>query len=624
MKKDSPLVSVIVPTFNAEQHIRQCLDSLQSQTLKDVEFLCIDDGSKDASLNVLEEYAAKDNRFKVMHQENQGAAVARNAGLELASGDWIAFMDPDDFYPSDDTLQVMYESAVRNNVAICGGSVLTINQTGEVQEGNYEGEMAGYQFKKDGILSYADYQFDYGFWRFLYKRELIEKHHLRFPLLRRFQDPPFMVRAFSLAGSFYALKRPTYTYRDGNGWAKMKWEEDNYIKARHMLQGMSEVCSVAESQNLEKLRLRRLLNLFEGAGEVFQRASVLEAIKEEYISVIQRHAPLVTVVVPVYNDEKYVVECLDSILSQTYMHIEIICVNDGSTDNSLSVLEQYAAEKSNAFFNIKIVSQENGGLSAARNAGMDHATGKYIYFLDSDDKLNQTYAILRMVLFAEEHQLDQIIFTCELFSEEQSPELQSVMEKKYEYLSVYAPLNYWILPGMELFSQLEKNGKFFATQQMRFYRLQSLTDHNLRYPDGLLHEDNYMAPASLRFAKKAVIIDERFLARRIHVNSITINTGDKSKRLLGLWGVVRLLCEDKRLWDAPENFTEMLKKFIHERLWEMYWLAKDSHAEEAFAPKMFVLSCCGDIPRLETDDTEEEQEEEETFFTKVRHLFRKQ
>ena len=619
MEKGSPLVSIIVPTYNAEEYLRQCLDSLRTQTLKDIEILCVDDGSTDASLKTLEEYAAIDNRFKVTHQENQGAAVARNAGLELASGDWIAFMDPDDYYPSDDTLQVMYESAVRNNVFICGGSVLTINEAGEVQKRNYGGEMAGYLFKKDGILSYVDYQFDYGFWRFIYKRELIEKHHLRFPLLRRFQDPPFMVRAFSCAGSFYALKRPTYTYRDGNGWCRVNWETDNCIKARHMLLGMSEICQLAEDYKLEGLRLRRLRNLFEGAGEVFQKDSVLNAIKDEYVSVIKRHAPLVTIVVPVYNDEKYVTECLDSILSQTYKNIEIVCVNDGSTDNSLSILQRYATEKSNAFFNIKIINQENGGLSMARNAGMDHATGKYIYFLDSDDKLNQDCAILRLVLLAEEHQLDQIIFTCELFSEEQSPELQRIMEKKYEYLSVYAPLNYRFLPGMELFSQLEKNGKFFATQQMRFYRLRSLTDHNLRYPDGLLHEDNYMAPVSLRFAEKAVIIDERFLARRIHVNSITTNAGDKSKRLLGLWGVVRLLCEDRRLWDAPVDFVEMLQKFIHERLWEMYWLAKDSHAEEAFAQKMFILSCVGNIPSMESVKLQKD-----TFFTKVLHLCRKE
>lgn len=595
MKKEKPIVSIIVPTYNAEQYLRQCLDSLRKQTLTDIEILCIDDGSKDASGKILDEYAALDKRLKVVHQENQGVAVARNVGLDLASGDWIAFMDPDDLYPDSETLQVMHKEAVLHNVAICGGSVLAVSTEGKVLKNRSTGENTGYAFRKDGLVSYKDYQFDYGFWRFIYKRELIEKHHIRFPLLRRFQDPPFMVQAFSLAGTFYALERPTYTYRDGNGWAKIKWEEHDYQKARHMLRGMSEVCNIAERRNYETLRLRRLRNLFEGAGEVFQREPVIKAIGNEYASVIKEHSPLVTVVIPVYNDEKYVGECLDSILAQSYKNIEVVCVNDGSTDNSPSLLEQYA-QKSDAFFDIRIVNQENRGLSAARNAGMKQAKGKYIYFLDSDDKLNQENAILKMVLLAEEHHLDQLIFTCELFSDTQGEGLQDVMNRKYQYFAVDRPLVYRLLPGTELFSQLVGHDKFFATQQTRFYRLGSLTGHHLSYPEGLLHEDNYMAPVSLRFAERAMIIDNRLLARRIHVDSITTNAGDKSKRFEGLWGVIMLLCQDKRLWDAPADFCDMLRKFIHERLWELFWLARDSHAEEVFPQKMFVLSCIGNIP----------------------------
>ena len=593
MRRDNPLVSVIVPTYNVERHIKKCLKSLQRQTLKEVEFLCIDDGSEDSSGRILDKYAAVDGRFKVVHQKNMGAAGARNRGLDMATGEWVAFMDPDDFYPKSDTLQVMYDNAVRHNVKICGGSLLTINSRGWVKHRKYEGDIAGYQFRQDGLMSFRDYQFDYGYWRFLYKRDLIEEHHLRFPLVRMFEDPPFMTKAFALAGTFYALSRPTYAYRDGNGWARTNWAADNYAKARHMLSGMSEVFRIAEEQNLEKLRLRRLRNLFVGAGEVLQRDSVLAGVKEEYASVIKKHAPLVTVVVPVYNDEKYVGECLDSILAQTYRHIEVICVNDGSTDNSPAILEQYA-KRSDAFIDIQVVSQENGGLSAARNAGMKRATGKYIYFLDSDDMLNYKHAILDMVLLAEEHRLDQLIFTCKIFSDQKSRDLKRRRKDEEEYHSVYEPLKDIVLPGTELFSRLENADKFYATQQMRFYRLRSLTDYGLRYPEGLLHEDNYMAPVSLRFAERTMIVGQRFLARRIRAGSIVTSTGDKSKRFAGLWGVVQLLCQDKRLWDAPEDFQNMLRKFIRKRIGDMFWLAGESHDEALFAKKMLVLSCCRD------------------------------
>ncbi len=92
----------------------------------------------------------------------------------------------------------------------------------------------------------------------------------------------------------------------------------------------------------------------------------------------------ISVIVPVYNVEKYLKECLDSIINQTLSDIEIICVNDGSTDNSLKILEEYALKDKR----IKIINKENGGLSSARNAGLDVAKGKYLHFVDSDDYLD--------------------------------------------------------------------------------------------------------------------------------------------------------------------------------------------------------------------------------------------
>ncbi|MBO7119160.1 MAG: glycosyltransferase [Bacteroidaceae bacterium] len=590
MNNSIPLVSVIVPTYNVDRYIKKCLNSLMSQTLKELEFLCVDDGSTDASGRILDDYAAKDSRFKVVHQENQGAAAARNVGLNMATGEWVAFMDPDDFYPTDDTLQVMYENAIRHDVKICGGSMTIINRRGRVVKRKHIGDYEGYNFAKDGMMSFKDYQFDYGYTRFIYNRNFIEEHHLRFPLVRQFEDPPFFVRALSLAGSFYKLHRPTYTYLGGNGWEKTDWLANNYQKARDMLSGMAQVCEIAETNNLEKLRLRRLRFLYYGAGEIFQREEVLAGIKGDYARVLKQHTPLVSVVVPVYNDEKYIGECLDSILTQSYRNIEIICVNDGSTDNSPSILKQYA-QKSDDFFSIKIVDRENGGLSAARNSGMNCATGKYIYFLDSDDMLNYDNAILEMVLLAEENRLDQLIFACRLFSDGKGGELARRVKAEEEYHRVYPPLKDTVLSGTELFTELERNGRFFATQQTRFYLLSSLTNYNLSYPEGLLHEDNYMAPLSLRFAERAMIVGQPFLARRIRAGSIVTKTGDMSKRFKGVWGIVQMLCQDKRLWDAPEDFKDMLRKYIHERIEDMYWLAQDTHDETLFAQKMFALSC---------------------------------
>lgn len=94
-------VSVILPVYNVSDYLRQCMDSIVGQTLKDIEIICVDDGSTDDSLAILKEYEAKDQRVKVIQQANAGAGAARNKGLEIATGEYLSFLDSDDFFEPD-------------------------------------------------------------------------------------------------------------------------------------------------------------------------------------------------------------------------------------------------------------------------------------------------------------------------------------------------------------------------------------------------------------------------------------------------------------------------------------------------------------------------------------------
>ena len=89
-------VSVILPVYNVSEYLRQCMDSIVGQTLKDIEIICVDDGSTDDSLEILKEYEAKDKRVKVIEQKNAGAGAARNNGLAIATGEYLSFLDSDD------------------------------------------------------------------------------------------------------------------------------------------------------------------------------------------------------------------------------------------------------------------------------------------------------------------------------------------------------------------------------------------------------------------------------------------------------------------------------------------------------------------------------------------------
>ncbi len=119
--KQEPLVSIIVPVWNVEPYIRQCLDSILAQTHRNLEIILVDDGSPDGCPAICDEYAAMDERIKVIHKENGGVAQARNRGLRAASGEWIAWVDPDDWV-SAHFIQYMLDNALQYNadIVICG------------------------------------------------------------------------------------------------------------------------------------------------------------------------------------------------------------------------------------------------------------------------------------------------------------------------------------------------------------------------------------------------------------------------------------------------------------------------------------------------------------------------
>ena len=245
-----PKISVIMPVYNSEQYLAESLNSFMAQTLQDIEIICVDDGSEDSSLMILKEYHEKDKRIKVLSQINQGAGPARNKGMLIAQGEYICFLDSDDFYPNSDTLEKLYIKAIQNKALICGGSFSDFTVSGELNT-NYDQEMFwGYTFKEEGWIEYRDYQFDYGYHRFLYDRDMLIQYNIFFPCLRRFQDPPFFVQAMVQAGRFYAIPEVTYRYRSVDKTVLIQTSKE---KTRDLLLGLSMNLEFAQKNNLQRL-----------------------------------------------------------------------------------------------------------------------------------------------------------------------------------------------------------------------------------------------------------------------------------------------------------------------------------------------------------------------------------
>lgn len=239
-------VSIIVPVYNKEKYLKECIDSILGQSLREIEVVCIDDGSTDGSMAVLEQYAGADRRVKAASQENAGVSAARNRGIDMAEGEFLMFMDPDDYYPSADIVEDLYAAAKRENAAICGGSFSECHEGGI--RTRWTGIYEDYTFGEDRMTAFAEYQFDYGFHRFLYSAELIKSNSIYFPGYIRFQDPPFMVRAMLAAGRFYAMKKTTYCYRWGH--QELEWHNR---RVNDLVRGISDNVQAACSNGLPKL-----------------------------------------------------------------------------------------------------------------------------------------------------------------------------------------------------------------------------------------------------------------------------------------------------------------------------------------------------------------------------------
>ena len=247
-------ISIIIPIFNDENYLSLCLNSVISQSLKNIEILCIDDGSTDNSLKILKTYQKIDKRIIIVQQKNQGSGKARNIGINMSKGKYIAFMDSDDKYPNTNILEFMYKNANKNNAFICGGGMKPfIISNNIIKLLDYNNDI----FHNNGFMNYSDYQDDFFYQRFIYNKNFIIKNRLYFPNYLRYQDPPFFIKAMGLAKKFYALTNTTYLKRANN---KKIWNKRKIID---IFKGIKECLILSEKMNLSKLYCKTLNRLKE-------------------------------------------------------------------------------------------------------------------------------------------------------------------------------------------------------------------------------------------------------------------------------------------------------------------------------------------------------------------------
>lgn len=522
-------VSIIVPVYNVEPYLRQCLDSILGQTFTNFEVLLVNDGSPDSSGDICREYVEKDSRFHYFEKENGGLSDARNYGIERAQGEYLTFIDSDDFVNEKHLENLFLASRLTNADITIGGFSRFENGTFWLYQDYFSSDSL-VSFTSAQAIQHLDSMFDVPFlnfstaWGKLFKRELFSE--LRFPYGKYAEDQFIIWKLYLKARSIYTFNVDSYVYRINNtGMSSVfSLKHLDYIDAlEERIKFTKDIdgIDIGLSFNMYRYVLKRNLDQLEEhqfldeASQIRRKLELAE--REEYpflfegsYSNMGGSEELVSIIVPVYNVENYLRMCLDSIEHQTYSNIEVLLINDGSPDSSGEICQEYVARDSR----FQYFEKENGGLSDARNYGIERSSGKYLTFIDSDDWVEPTY-IDDMYQAALKNDSEIVVSNYTLFDVKENHYLIHVWDDYYEE-------NY---EGKELINQLplleRRDFSFTTSWGILFSR--SLFD-NIKFPKGKLIEDSRTNYKLFAKSSRSTYINKSLYMYRIGREESIINT----------------------------------------------------------------------------------------------------
>lgn len=246
-----PTISIIVPVYNAEKHLRRCIDSILAQTFQDFELILVDDGSTDGSPKICDDYAKRDSRIKVFHKENGGVSAARNIGLEKANGHWIMFVDSDDTIPKD-ALERLYREGHAKDVDLVMAGYKKIDQEGTLSFSN-EKHLRVLSTKSDLLLQMfcpTEYPYWGYVWSKLFRREIVSHNQIKFDEQIFFnEDRLFCVEYIcNMRGDGRMLLESCYNYHENSASAMSSLDKQynpkfvtgflSYLKMYEMVKAM--------------------------------------------------------------------------------------------------------------------------------------------------------------------------------------------------------------------------------------------------------------------------------------------------------------------------------------------------------------------------------------------------
>ena len=388
-----------MPVFNDSTLLEKSITSFLNQTLDNIELICIDDGSTDDSLKVLKNYSKKYDSIKVFSQENQGSGKARNYGISKAKGEYIGFLDADDFFIDNNGLEKLYEAAIKNDANMVTGNIKLVNSENEFSSFTYLEYYTDYD-----VIEPQQYGIPWSFYKNIYKTEFLRKNNIIFPDLIRGQDPVFLAEVLSKIDMIYTVPIDFYAYFYIDGFKKintdakifdhimhykMVFDYLNDPKFQKVIHDFKHEMMIffdnIDSQNIDKvLKIVREIfannmSILKNIEEFFYSKFYNAEINSKIINKIATsNHPRISVIFKIKNNKKNLKNSIDNILLQTLQDIELICINDNSYDGSLDIMERIAEKDSR----VSIIDNVDRDFGTALKKALNLAKGEYIFFFN--------------------------------------------------------------------------------------------------------------------------------------------------------------------------------------------------------------------------------------------------
>ena len=264
-------LSIIVPVYNVEKYLPKCLESLIKQTLKDIEIICVNDGSMDNSLAILKEFASKDSRIKIIDNQHQGVAKTRNTGIEQSTGEYIGFVDSDD-YIDIDFFEKLYNSATKSNSDIAIASILKHKKFFNIYNAKYTKEETAITIQDKIKLCEDKKHFFFYAWNKIYHSGFIKENNIKFSEGQIYEDVMFAIKALYYSNKIISVYGTKYHYIEHKN-SLTKYKDKTGEKEQDLIKAYSELQEFCNSKNIEiperlnyytKENFGFILNLYKG------------------------------------------------------------------------------------------------------------------------------------------------------------------------------------------------------------------------------------------------------------------------------------------------------------------------------------------------------------------------